>query len=785
MKIKQIRLSWFRGASENATLETNDKSLVVYGRNGTGKSSFVDGIEYILRNGHISHLAHEYSGRHHKHGVRNTHTPSGIPSTIGIDFSSGETVDMQIEPDGNFKSACSPAAFETEFSKLNFARVVLRQDEIANFMLKTKGEKYSALLPLLGLHSLEVRANNIRSIKSETMSASMLQRKQTDIIRQQAAKDAAFGDKSDEEIMQCLGDLHAFYKETKLPLDRDMLINELEDAEKTIISSFNQEHARHHELTSLLATKPQDVLKSIFEILDQTNSEVDEHINDKLSILESASTYTERLDPEETIPCPACGKKILANDFKEHVENEQKSLQDLRIIYMRRNEATDNLIALIRAIPTRLRTPKLTDWLSDPAQSDVVNKIEQLEGLDLKSLRRNITALQVITITDAITLICNHVNASTVASIPEVEKLVEDKKIISAAVNLKKLDELISDVANLELLESTLTKMEQEVRNEIRFLSDKIITEISNDIQELWSILHKDKPIEDISLHLPDDDKAIDICLKFHGVSQSSPRLTLSEGHKNSLGLCIFLTLAKRGENNNAPIILDDVVTSFDREHRGFLVNLLNQHFTERQIIIFTHDREWFAELRARLPQKKWSFKMLNLWKSPTEGINWLRSSGSLFAEARHLVSENPELAGNKARTVMDIEFSIAAESLRVSLPYLRSSRNDHRTSHEFVTRIAADAKKKYKLNDDGDYVPHNGAIEALQEAERLLVSWANAASHGHLITESEAEELINACESAYTSLSCPECNELVWLANQEGQKRLQCGCGHLRWKYG
>jgi AAA15 family ATPase/GTPase len=49
VRVKAIRLGWFRGAADGDVLEINGKSMVVYGQNGAGKSSFVDAIEYVIR----------------------------------------------------------------------------------------------------------------------------------------------------------------------------------------------------------------------------------------------------------------------------------------------------------------------------------------------------------------------------------------------------------------------------------------------------------------------------------------------------------------------------------------------------------------------------------------------------------------------------------------------------------------------------------------------------------------------------------------------------------------
>lgn len=69
MRIEAIEIAWFRGAADAIELDTKSKSVVVYGENGTGKSCFVDAVEYLLHGGRIRHLAHEYSGKRQEKGV--------------------------------------------------------------------------------------------------------------------------------------------------------------------------------------------------------------------------------------------------------------------------------------------------------------------------------------------------------------------------------------------------------------------------------------------------------------------------------------------------------------------------------------------------------------------------------------------------------------------------------------------------------------------------------------------------------------------------------------------
>ena len=286
-----------------------------------------------------------------------------------------------------------------------------------------------------------------------------------------------------------------------------------------------------------------------------------------------------------------------------------------------------------------------------------------------------------------------------------------------------------------------LNAVEAGIRSEIRERSDEVIHEISADIGDMWKALHPGELIENVRLYLPDEDKAIDIALRFHGKDQDLPRLTLSEGYRNSLGLCIFLALAKREAGNDRPLIFDDVVVSLDRNHRGMIVDLLKEQFADRQVIIFTHDRDWYAELRHQLDGKRWGFKALMPYETPELGIRWSDRTNS-FEDARANLKDRPDSAGNDARKIMDIELALIAERLQVRLPYLRGERNDHRMWSEFLDRLIGDGKKCLQKKSGTEYPCYTAGLEELDAARRLLVSWGNRSSHSPDVVRPEAAKL-------------------------------------------
>jgi len=124
--------------------------------------------------------------------------------------------------------------------------------------------------------------------------------------------------------------------------------------------------------------------------------------------------------------------------------------------------------------------------------------------------------------------------------------------VIEVAKSLKGIEELSGFLSSMHNLTSQLEAGEETVRHYIRTRVEAIVSKCSSAIQRLWSILHPNEPIEDVHL-TTSEDKAVEIELKFFGKPQPSPRLTLSEGHRNSLSLCIFLAVAELARSVKCP----------------------------------------------------------------------------------------------------------------------------------------------------------------------------------------------------------------------------------------
>jgi hypothetical protein len=178
-------------------------------------------------------------------------------------------------------------------------------------------------------------------------------------------------------------------------------------------------------------------------------------------------------------------------------------------------------------------------------------------------------------------------------------------------------------------------------------------------------------------------------------------------------------------------LFLDDVVVSFDRNHRGMIVQLLQDEFSERQVIIFTHDRDWYTELRYQLDAKDWRFRGLLPFETPDIGIPWSgRATG--FDDARAHLTVRPDSSRNDARKTMDVELSIIAEKLQLRLPHTRGEKNDHRMCGDFLEGLKSAGKKCFQKKNGRDYPIYADGLELLDKADKLLVSWGRILRMSH-----------------------------------------------------
>jgi hypothetical protein len=144
-----------------------------------------------------------------------------------------------------------------------------------------------------------------------------------------------------------------------------------------------------------------------------------------------------------------------------------------------------------------------------------------------------------------------------------------------------------------------------------------ILLAISSEVEKLYTKLHPGEGIGKMRFYLkPNVIGSLEFDARFQSATEIPPQAYYSESHLDTLGICVFLALAKHFMTDNTIVVLDDVVTSVDGPHLDRFMQLLHDEAPNfNQVIVTTHYRPWKDRYRtARGPAAKTQVIELRLW---------------------------------------------------------------------------------------------------------------------------------------------------------------------------
>jgi hypothetical protein len=161
------------------------------------------------------------------------------------------------------------------------------------------------------------------------------------------------------------------------------------------------------------------------------------------------------------------------------------------------------------------------------------------------------------------------------------------------------------------------------------------------------------------------EEAGLSVAVGFHGKGNFPPNALHSEGHQDSMGICLCLALAERVAGDVTDLImLDDVVMS-----------VLNDDFPERQFVLTTHDRTWAKQLVSAgvIPSRnQYHFHSWEVALGPKVGkqeVNWWDPV------RRELENNNVEYGAALLRRSLEEFFESACDLLKASIPYNSENR--------------------------------------------------------------------------------------------------------------
>lgn len=543
IKFNEIEIKSFRGI-KNYKLETQGKSIVFCGANGTGKSSFVNALEFLFT-GKVNNLT-GVRGINHNNSI--LHIGDNKKDLLVKAKINKHNIERSLT--GGFKYDEPLEELVKDFENGSF---LLNRQKLLNFINSQPKKRWEEAANLINFNEYDatekVFEDTYKSFKNQLNDKRKSLEDITSLINHYCEIDEFYlkinsilKENNIEEINEN-SNLDDFLKEYTIEN------SELKNIEGINISLINEKYQNQLDVFDSIALHE---LKST---------------NNLLYILTKSEKY---ISSENSEVCPVCNQPINTNDVLAFLDEKQNEIIKNNMQLKNWQNENERLITQIRDLNNRLASFNLDDLLNDldcltnlettPSQMDrdiLINLEYELNELKIKSEDLNTAFDLIILFNDYKKINC------------EIESLENQYNVAKTTF------ELFSQ------------KKKEAIENKFE--------EIVGLISEYYNFIHEEDDLSNPTIKVK-NSKGLMLELIF-GNEGSDPRSYASEGHLDSLGLCIFLAFAKLYNKYNL-LVLDDIISTVDLDHKEMVIELLFEKFSDYTLVITTHNKLWYEQLQ-------------------------------------------------------------------------------------------------------------------------------------------------------------------------------------------
>jgi hypothetical protein len=723
MRIRKLRLRGLRGVLIPATLDLNGCSVVVFGGNGRGKSSFVDGLEWFYT-GSIRHLQREGC---FKSAYRHRLLPPAEQAYVELELTE-QSLSSRLTLDGELREEHSNDTnhFAEYLEQSKRERLFLRYKELTDFVDQRKGDKRRQVAALIGLEPLEDLRSQFQWVSNQLKN--QLEREDAVLAnRRKEAKDiCGIKIETDEELWsfvegQCrlLGmtisspSIRALQQVAErattllAPSERATELQTFTETQKTLEAFLRSPPAVQggaefqHEFNDLCADPQALLLVKLRELYELG-----------LSLLR-AGEWTEDY-------CPLCGQPVGTAELRAHLETHLSEARQAEERSRRLGSAVskvrDGLTSLSDTLATLTSLRVTVTGVSEletvcSSLALKVAKGRELMGTPLEP-GRSVDAAD-LDFSDPFSALQRAVARCLDQVKAEIQKLSPSPDEVAranATVVLRSLLDHLRGVRRLEQQRDAIARQYGSMLTVVRSFEDfrrKVMTEtldaVSRDVAEYFGALHPDDEFDNVQLSFLPEEDGVEFRIYHRGEEILPPRRFLSESHLNSLGLCLFLAAARAFNQANHLLVLDDVINSFDADHRLELATLLVRKFPDWQLLVFTHDEVWYRFIRSIAGGRGWRFIRLGRW-AYEEGVSLQSDASSeLDAVREALARENVREAAPVLRGYIEARLKELCEETGARLRFRRGTANEERGMTELLSYLRSRLKRGKFPHGDAD----------------------------------------------------------------------------------
>ena len=682
-RIEKIKLNRFRGATKPFLLELDSQkhTVLIFGENGTGKSTIVDALD-IASNGGTGSLEEVSAGTYKQKYLESL----GGTGDLEVILTSGGN-----ESIGRLKTS---GIIVSDPHHIPVIRV-LRRSQILKVVNAEPKKRYEELRGFVSVPNIEASEKTLsealkevgRDHTEEVKAKNEAEEKLRRFWVSEGSADGSPVNWASKRLKQAPAGLELEIKNLETVIKNyDSLDEEF--------ASFKEIQEESEKIRKVLAKVQKDI-----KAKKDKKKEVDEAL---IELLQSASDYLGENEKLES--CPVCEQPFKAKTLKMKIDKRLELENELVTLLGKQKEAEGEMKESLTSEKESRKSiaplaNKLLKAVSEyqKALSPVI-KIKESDFFPLgkeDAIKDSQTKLSKFLL-DIVNKFSNEISKKLESNRKEKEQWN------SVEIFYKSYQEKQEKAKELEATQIWLNKSLEILSGSRKRFVDEVLKDVSQTVKELYEKIHPGEPLGNFQLQLDERFQgSLDLKGRFGTAKDILPQAYYSESHLDSLGICVFLALAIKFKTE--VVVLDDVFSSTDDPHIERFMDLLHSLQSNfPQILLTTHYRPLLDRYRyGRGPVGNIQLVELLFW-SVEEGVRHTKSKLAVEelkaqVESSHI---DRQAVGSKSGVVLESLLNHWANLYGLNLPAGKRP-----TLGNYFDAITSKLKSKLtveKLKEDG-----------------------------------------------------------------------------------
>lgn len=802
-KLKAINISGIRGIKNLLSLNLNNRSILIFGENGSGKSSLTDAIEWYYSDG-VKHLiSEETSSTKGRGSLRNLFIPDSEDAFISIQYSNNK-LNATKTVDSSLKASTSNTTddFKDYLLATQSENLILRYRDLVEFIIASKTDKLKKLQNIIGFSAVaDVRdllkksaGRIVRNIKSANYDNQ--KNAQQSVVLENLGQNAYTDDQLFAGANQLIKPLQ-IGKDIKSHKDIQDVLKAIETKEDTALSEQISFYTKVGEnLTEIVGNI--DSIHTSYKAYHTIYTELRKNPENikKLQLLALLKEGRSALknDVVQDDYCPLCQQEMSKIELIKELNERIKELEGLEEEKDKLEEQGQKLKDILQVNVNTIDGLLKEKLFKEEQQVKLLENIQQVKtflNAFSDELKKELIAKDPIQEPSKIQIDKKEISELAKQAQDTAKALTESKrsnikfhiytKLFHAVTaynqyqSIKRQQEILTkQQLTFQVLFANFIKRQEEALN-------VFLKMFSTNIDEYYTTMNPNEKIEDIKL-VPIKDKnddlvGITIEYSFFDETKTPPIAYLSESHINCLGLSFFLASVKAFNKQNEFFVIDDVISSFDRPHRSRFAKLLTDNFDDYQILLLTHEQGFFELVASDVKSKGWLIQDFNWSKENGVGIE----KGTTDIKERILkkfVDKDTDGLGNDIRVYTEKVMKEIAYNIEAQVAFRYNEINEKRMAPELLDAVHS------RISMKGNGLKDNANIQKLKGMPMFI---GNVTSHDNEFTES-IEDLAVIWEDIEKTIHifyCDECRKFISIKYFDNvESKIRCGCGKLTYDW-